>query len=252
MPARARLISAVSTLSATVPPSLHRLEDLRRQHQGNFQDDHVLRLVNQVRRAVLHPPAFPNFPEKRLGLNVLPKQIQSIRQHFVFSPEVLSSVTRFWPRLTCLFCLAVYLLANTGTSLAVESWIKRVTKETTAVASAVDKKQPGSHQSTPEPKKCKNCSGTQVTEIEETVDTRSKPHDCEGPCDEECPCCPKDSGHHCPCHGGCAICNPATAPCLAPVCADLCDLQCSGKCDLTDCSPYLSLLTGGLDRPPRA
>lgn len=162
-------------------------------------------------------------------------------------------MSRFWLRLISVVSLAAYFLANTGASLAVESWMKRVAKQVAASVKANLNEKPGSRPHAAKPPTCKNCSATQVAEIEEPVDTRARSHDCEGPCDEgECPCCPKDSGHHCPCNGGCALCSPAKAPCFTPICVELHDTPCFGECYLVDCSNYLSPLTGGLDRPPRA
>lgn len=169
-----------------------------------------------------------------------------------FPREGCSSVSRFWLRLISVVSLAAYFLANTGASLAVESWMKRFAKQAAASARADLTEQPGSRQDAPKPAKCKSCSVTKVAESEEPAGTHPRSHDCEGPCDEECPCCPKNSGHQCPCNGGCAMCSPAKAPCFTPISVELHDIPCFGACYLVECSSYLSPLTGGLDRPPRA
>jgi hypothetical protein len=73
----------------------------------------------------------------------------------------------------------------------------------------------------------------------------------DSPAGPSCPCCPKDP-QGCPIPGGCAMCSIAKAPCVAPVPSTESTLSPTLEMVCEFSFSYLSPLSDGLQRPPRA
>lgn len=155
-------------------------------------------------------------------------------------------------RLVACVSLVAFLVANTHAGTALAAHLLAAHSELGHARDAAAAKHPASAQQEVKPERPGCCHGQKHTNrAGDGSEGVGDQDDC--PCAPSCPDCPKGPcGPKCPCPGGCALCNVAKIPHVAPVASLPASAPCLGASLPEPHVFYTPPPAGRLIRPPRS